>query len=114
MTTQAKLRSLCVDSAEPYKSATQPLNPEILEVPDLADFENDIYGLKDGIKKPNNEQEVSPKFALRRFSKPIVMGRSVTKNDGPMHYNQIKKFRVARYLKMKQVLKSLEDGNTNA
>ena len=31
---------------------TQPLNPAILEVPDLADLEKDIYGIKDGMDDP--------------------------------------------------------------
>ena len=31
---------------------TQPVNPAILEVHDLADFEKDIYGIKDGMDPP--------------------------------------------------------------
>ena len=31
---------------------TQPVNPAILEVHDLADFEKDIYGINDGINHP--------------------------------------------------------------
>ena len=44
-----------MDKASPYKSATQPLKPDILEIPDFEDFENDIYGIKDGVNKPSND-----------------------------------------------------------
>ena len=56
----------------------QPVNPAILEVPDLVDLENDIYGIKENLNTyVGQELPESPKFNFQLTKKPRAVGKSV-------------------------------------
>ena len=63
METLEKIKSITIEENKPYASMTQPLNPAILEVPDLADLEKDIYGIKDEINNPEALND-SPMYTI--------------------------------------------------
>ena len=73
METLEKIKSITIEENKLYASMTQPVNPAILEVPDLADLEEEIYGIKDGNNDPKAFDDL-PKSGIQIKNKNIVSG----------------------------------------